>query len=88
MNSFSNLPEYLIDTILQLTDVKDIVNFSNTNQEYKTIVNTLTKNSYSFISTTYEISEVCDIETWVFLPYQKYKLKYAKQYYQIYKNID
>ena len=88
MNSFSNLPEYLIDSVLQFTDVKDIVNFSNTNEEHKTIVNKLTNNTCSFISKTYEISELCDIETWIFLPYHKYQLKYAKQYYQIFKNID
>ena len=88
MNSFSNLPEYLIDSILQFTDVKDIINFSNTDKDHKEIVNDLTKNSCSFISTIYEITEVCDIETWILLPYQKYELKYAKQYYQIYKNID
>ena len=88
MNSFSNLPEYLIDSILQFTDVKDIVNFSNTNEEYKEIVSKLADNTNSFISTTYEISEVCDIETWIFLPYKKYELKYTKQYYQIFKNLD
>ena len=88
MNSFSNLPEYLIDSVLQFTDVKDVVNFSNTNEEHKKIVNQLTENNNSFISTVYEISEICDIETWIFLPYKKYELKYAKQYYQIFKNID
>ena len=87
MNNFSILPEALFDNILQFSDVKDIVSFSNTSTEHNSFVEKITSNSQTRVSTVYEMTKICDIETWIFLPLDKYKFKFAKQYYDIYKNL-
>jgi hypothetical protein len=86
---FNNLPECLFDKILQYSDVKDIVSFSNTNEEHKEIVRKITINKNSLVQKTFEMEDdICDIENWLFMSYSKYNLKNSKQYYDIFKNIN
>jgi len=87
MNYFSTLPEALFDSILQFSDVKDIVNFSNTSTEHMDFIEKITENSNTQVSIVYEMTDITDIETWVFLPADKFQMKFAKQYYDIYKNL-
>jgi len=87
MDNFSTLPEALFDNILQFTDVKDIVCFSNTTTEHNSFVKKITKNKQSKVSKLYEKTDICDIETWILSPSISFKLKFAKQYYDIYRNV-
>jgi len=87
MDHFKTLPEALFDNILKFSDVKDIISFSNTSEEHNEFVDKITTNSQSQVSRVYEMTEICDVETWIFLPSDKFKFKFAKQYYNIYKNL-
>ena len=85
MDYFSTLPEALFDSILQFSDVKDIISFSNTSTEHKIFVETITLNPQTQVSNVYEMTEITDIESWIYL--DQFKFKFAKQYYNIYKNL-
>jgi len=87
MDSFKKLPESLFDSILQYVEIKDIINFKNTSKEHNEFVKKITTNKNSKVVDIYNIQDICNVETWISLPFNKYNMKFVKQYYDIYKNI-
>ena len=87
MNNFKTLPESLFDSILQFSDIKDIINFGNTNEEHYEFVGKITTNQNSQVSKLYGMTGICDIDTWVSLPSNKFQFKFTEQYYDIYRHL-
>lgn len=84
---FEQLPEDLFDNVLQFIDIKDIINFSHTSVEHKTFVEKITSNSQKLVSKVFGVTDIMDIETWIFLETKNMNMKHSKQYYDIYRNM-